>query len=215
MHPRIFRQFEDICSNRRVGDHVLEIGAVPSEDSLLNMRSLRSARRKVGVNLDGPYEFNDFLIERGNGNSLRFEDDTFDTVLCNATLEHDQFFWKTAAEIRRVTRPGGLVVIGVPGFVNYRLENLRFYLMKSKLIRRLVTTTVPANVVTSTLTVQLHGAPGDYYRFSEQACREVLLEGMREVETVTIMAPPRIIGGGRMPALAGPRPPADEGRQDR
>lgn len=201
MHPRIFREFEDICSKHRVGESILEIGAVPSADCLLNMRALCNATRKVGVNLDGPHEFNDFIVEQGNGNSLRFEDDTFDTVLCNATLEHDKFFWKTLSEIRRVTRPGGLVVIGVPSFVYYRIEHLRHYLMKSKLLRRLVATTVVANFFTSTITVQVHGGPGDYYRFGEHALREVFFEGMQEVEILSIMAPPRMIGVGRMPEL--------------
>ncbi len=209
MHPKVFQAFANICNNRSVGESILEIGAVPAEDCLLNMRPLRNVTRKVGVNLDGPHEFNDFLIEQGNGNSLRFADDTFDTVLCNATLEHDKFFWKTLSEIRRVAKPGGLVVIGVPGFAHYRIEHLRYYLLKSKLLRRLVATTVPANLVTSTLTLQIHGGPGDYYRFSEQALREVFFEGMREVETLSIMAPPRLIGAGQLPPV--PRPVPESG----
>ena len=52
-----------------------------------------------------------------------FPDQRFDVVLCNAVLEHDRFFWETLAEIRRVTRAGGLVVIGTPGFRDLPYEN--------------------------------------------------------------------------------------------
>ena len=41
--------------------------------------------------------------------------------------------------------------------------------------------------------------PGDYYRFSEQAVREVFFEGMKEVEIRTVLVPPRIIGTGIRP----------------
>jgi SAM-dependent methyltransferase len=32
---------------------------------------------------------------------------------CSA-MEHDAYFWKTAAEIRRVLKKGGLFIVGVP-----------------------------------------------------------------------------------------------------
>ena len=54
----------------------------------------------------------------GNANRMdAFEDEMFDLVLSNATLEHDKHFWLSVAEMHRVLRPGGLLVIGVPGFI--------------------------------------------------------------------------------------------------
>src|SRR5262245_31372980 len=100
MHPRTFKEFERICSTRRAGGRVLEIGAVPADYSLLCMKSIASATEKIGINLDGPYEYQDFTILKGNANAMDcFSDGQFDTVLCNAVLEHDPFFWKTLAEI--------------------------------------------------------------------------------------------------------------------
>ena len=49
-----------------------------------------------------------------------FDDESFVLVMSNAVLEHDKHFWLTLAEMKRVTRPGGLMVIGVPGFVKHR-----------------------------------------------------------------------------------------------
>ena len=51
MRPRIYREFERICRRRKAGGAVLEIGAVPSDESLLNMECLENAPKKVGVNL--------------------------------------------------------------------------------------------------------------------------------------------------------------------
>lgn len=42
----------------------------------------------------------------------------------------------------------------------------------------------------------MHATPGDYYRFSPQAFREVFFKGTDDVEVRTIMLPPRIIGAG-------------------
>jgi hypothetical protein len=51
----------------------------------------------------------------------------------------------------------------------------------------------------STPTLLVHEFPGDYYRFSLQAFREVLLEGLKDVEIRSVMIPPRIIGAGIKP----------------
>src|SRR5215207_1757564 len=125
MHPRVYQEFERICSDRPIHGSVLEIGAVPSESSLLCLKSLDGAASKIGIDLTGPHEFQGFKILKGNSNAMEFANDTFDAVLCSSTLEHDKYFWKTLAEIRRVTKPGGLVVIGVPGYTKIRPERVK------------------------------------------------------------------------------------------
>jgi hypothetical protein len=57
----------------------------------------------------------------------------------------------------------------------------------------------------STLTYRVHYA-FDYYRFSEQAVREVFFDGMRRVRVRAMMTPPRIIGHGRKPRRRLPAP---------
>ncbi|HKV41051.1 MAG TPA: hypothetical protein VJX67_17725 [Blastocatellia bacterium] len=68
MHRRVFEEFERIVSERGVGDSVLEVGAVPSNQSLLCMTSLRHTNEKIGINFDGPHEYKDFKILKGNAN---------------------------------------------------------------------------------------------------------------------------------------------------
>jgi len=199
MHPDQFQTFERICAERGAGGAILEIGAVPSEDSLLCLRSLRAATRKVGVNLDGPSTYRDFAILKANSNDLScFRDGEFDTVLCNAVLEHDLMFWRSLDEMRRVTRTGGLVIIGVPGFIESCPARWRARISRSHFFRAMF----PRNsesCLASTPVLQVHDYPLDYYRFSPQAVVELFMRGMKDVQVFSHMRPPRIIGSGIKP----------------
>lgn len=179
---------------------MLEIGATPSPSTLLNLPSLKRATEKIGVNIDPPSQYGDFSIIQANANAMpEFPANHFDTVLCNATLEHDKFFWKTLAEIRRVTKPGGLVVFGTPGYARRRGEKWIKRIMRNlPLVGRRLEQRYEC-LFASTLTLHVHNFPGDYYRFTEQTFREVFFEGMQEVEVFTVLLPPRIIGAASKP----------------
>jgi SAM-dependent methyltransferase len=200
MHPRIYQEFESILSERPVHGSVLEIGAMASDSSLLCMKSLAGASSKIGIDLDGPHEYKDFKIVKGNSNAMDcFQDNTFDAVLCSSTLEHDKYFWKTLSEIKRVTKPGGLIVIGVPGYAKLKAEKIKALWARMPLVRRLQVHQYLNLLFTGTVTFQIHNWPGDFYRFSPQAIREVFMEGLEQVEVRTIMLPPRNIGIGIKP----------------
>lgn len=161
------------------------------------MKSLEGATEKIGLNLDGPHDFRDFKILQGNANAMDcFEDGKFDVVLCNAMLEHDKYFWRTIAEIKRVTRPSGLMVIGTPGYRYFKVDELKSLLNRTPVVRRLKSNQYLNLLFTATITYQVHDAPGDYYRFSPQTFKEVFFEDADEVEVRSIMLPPRIIGVG-------------------
>jgi len=189
MHKTIYQAFERICSERNAGGAVLEVGAKPSAKTLLAMKCLENAREKIGINLNPSATFADFEVVQGNANDMSiFPDDRFDTVLCNAMLEHDKFFWKTISEIYRVTRRGGLVVLGVPAFVTLPVNRV--------LDAKPFQVPILKWLFQSTLTFKVHNAPGDYYRFSRQAVEEVLLAGMNNTQIEVIKLPPRIVGSG-------------------
>ena len=137
----------------------------------LNLRPLESARGITAV--------------QGNANDMgMFEDESFDLVISNATLEHDKHFWLSVAEMHRVLAPGGLLIIGTPGYIeNPARDHGR---------------------ATHTYRVHYHF---DYYRFSAQAFREVFFAGMEDVDVQSILQPPRIIGLGFKPG--GDRAAAD------
>lgn len=196
MHPTVLQEFERICSERNARGSVLEVGAVPSEESLLCMKSLKKAHQKIGINLDGPYTYKDFQILRVNANDMSsFEDNLFNTVVTNATLEHDRCFWKTLREIKRVTCSGGLIVIGVPGFTKLRAAKTHRLIKKIPLLGSFLSRHLDP-VFAATAVLQIHNYPGDYYRFSPQAVSEVFFQDMKEVEVLSLMFPPRIIGCG-------------------
>ena len=197
MHPRIYQEFEQLCSGMKIDGSVLEVGAMPSKKTLLCMDAMAGAKEKVGINMDGPHEFMGFKILKGNANRMdMFEDGRFDLVLCNALFEHDKFFWKTLAEIKRITRPGGTIILGTPGYTWYGPEKIKKRLRRLPLLRTLNRHQSLNALFCSTITFEIHDAPGDYYRFSPQAFREVFFDDLDNVDIRTIMLPPRIIGVG-------------------
>jgi SAM-dependent methyltransferase len=201
MNPRLFKEYERICSQNHITGAVLEVGAVPGASSLLCMKSLTNAREKVGVNLDGPHQYKDFRILKMNANNMNaFEDGRFDVTLCNGVLEHDPYFWRTVSEIKRVTAPGGLIVIGAPGYKQWTEGTPA--IQKNILFRAFTKFRwlpfMPA-IFRGTLTLEVHNAPGDYYRFSTQAFREIICAGLNHVEIRTLNYPPSIIGIGNKP----------------
>lgn len=196
MHPSIFEEFDRICRQHDAGGDVLEVGAVASDDTLLCLPALRGARSKVGVNLDGPLAHADFEILPVDANDMRcFADASFDTVLTNSVLEHDRYFWRTLAEIERVARPGALIVIGVPGFEKLGFERLASRLARTPVVGAVVRRCFPA-VLASTMTLQVHDFPADYYRFSARAARDVFLERLDRPEVRTLLVPPRVVAIG-------------------
>ena len=184
MSPKVKRRFHAII--RRSGikpARALEVGGLMGEDSLLRFPELAGAERYCLNLVDLPSE-DGITAVRGNANDMRqFKDDWFDLVVCCSTLEHDKRFWLSVAEMKRVLAPGGLLVIGVPGYVKDEERDQG----------------------RSTLTYRVHYA-FDYYRFSEQAVREVFFDGMRRVRVRAMMTPPRIIGHGRKPRRRRPAP---------
>lgn len=178
----MFAAFADILKRRfHVSSRsaVLEVGA--GAWALLSIPLLKEAR-KVALNLrfTNPAALAgtaDLIV--GNGNSLGFPDETFDCVMSCSAMEHDAYFWKTAAETRRVLKKGGLFIVGVP---IYR--------------------TLPTDYRYTTLTYARHGLAynADFYRFSEQAVREVIFEGfetMTDEVLVRRYPNPYVVAAGR------------------
>lgn len=181
MSPEVFARFADVVG-RRLSSHpttVLEVGAAGW--TLLSIPAFDRARR-VALNLrfDKPTE----ALARtsrviASGNDMPFADGAFDCVLSCSTLEHDRWFWRTTSDVRRVLRPGGLFVVGVPIYM-----------------------TLPTDKDHTTQTYARHGLAynADYYRFSEQAVREVFFDGYAAVtdEVIVRQYPnPFLVAAGR------------------
>lgn len=162
MSPQVFEAFAAISRNywRNPPKSVLELGA--GRWTLLDIPQYRSAYR-IALNLSFPrWHGLPANLSRliANGNNLPFKTGSLDCILSSSVLEHDRYFWRTVSEVRRILCPGGLFIVGVPIYM-----------------------TLPTDVKDTTLTFRRHGLAynADFYRFSEQAVREVLLEGLRPV----------------------------------
>jgi SAM-dependent methyltransferase len=155
----------------------LEVGGVMGKDSLLRFPELEGAERYC-LNLRELSSRDGITAVKGNGNDMRgvFRSNWFDLVVCSATLEHDKRFWLSVKEMQRVLKPGGLLIISVPGYIADR-EN---------------------DQGRSTVTYRVH-YKFDYYRFSQQAVRTVFFEGMERVRVQPFLTPPRIFGWGYKP----------------
>jgi SAM-dependent methyltransferase len=201
MSPEVYNAFSTICQSESPQGPILEVGAVPGPESLLNIASISRVREKTGLNIESfPSEANIKMVT-GNANHMdMFADSSFGCVLCNSTLEHDARFWKTLTEMRRVTRPGGLIIIGVPGFRGMGPPFLAPpESFVGRTIRLLAKITRADALLASTSTLGEHFFPGDYYRFTEQAVMDVFLEGLVQKRCQWVMTPPRIIGWARKP----------------
>jgi SAM-dependent methyltransferase len=211
MHSSVFSVFDAICRAHGAKGAVLEVGAVPAIDTLLMLPALAEARERIGINLQEPAEFAGCRILQVDAHDMRpFEAGRFDMVLCNSMLEHDGRFWLSLSEMQRVVKPGGLIVIGVPGYAVPSTGTWRH------LMRRLAD--IPflngrwggaiEAYLAGTPVLGIHNYPGDYYRFSEQACREILMAGLEKVEIHRVLEPPRFIAAGHRSMSGDHRVPA-------
>lgn len=121
------------------------------------------------------------LCERivGNSNQIPLPENSCDCVLSSSAMEHDKYFWKTLAEVRRVLRKDGAFIVGVP-----------------------IYKTLATDKDYTTRTYARHGLAynADYYRFSEQAVRELFFEDYAEITHEVIVREypnPYLIAAGR------------------
>jgi SAM-dependent methyltransferase len=204
MHAAVFSAFDAICRAEGAAGAVLEVGAMPAPDSLLMLPALAGTRERIGINLRPASEIGGCSILQADAHDMAcFASGRFDVVLCNSVLEHDPRFWLSLAEMRRVAKPGALIVIGVPGYAAPGFGAWRRQVSRAARLPVLgrALAGAAAAYLAGTPVLRLHNHPGDYYRFSEQACREILMAGLEQVRIRQLLQPPRFVAWGRMPVL--------------
>jgi len=87
-------------------------------------RFLTGVEQYVGVDLPWPGSCADVY---GDGTRLPFVDSTFDTVLCNQVLEHVSEPHELLAEIARVLKPGGVLMLTTPQVWGLHMEPYDFF----------------------------------------------------------------------------------------
>ena len=71
------------------------------------------ATEYIGSDMEGGPNVD--IVVNGHDLVKEFGENSFDMVLCLDTLEHDDAFWLTAEQMRRVVKPGGWMIICTPG----------------------------------------------------------------------------------------------------
>ncbi len=209
MHPAIYSRFGELFREYPPpGNDILEIGATSNTSAtLLSLfQDISKSYHCVGINIEvRPVENLPYSLIECNANNMEiFDDDSFDAVACNAVLEHDKFFWKTVAEVKRVLKPGGLFYVGVPGFPkeNNFFQKILLRVVHSKRLRDIpflqpLAQRAMFTRIAFTSTLMFHGAPHDFYRFSEEAVKEVFLKDLVVLSFECMLEPVRIIGVGK------------------
>lgn len=93
-------------------DPILEVGSyvVPGQEAIANLRAFFPGREYLGMDMRaGP---NVDIVARVE--SIPLPDASVGTVLALNTFEHVKEFWKGFAEIRRILRPDGALLISCP-----------------------------------------------------------------------------------------------------
>jgi SAM-dependent methyltransferase len=171
----------------------LEVGALPSRFCVLSSPEAADIHERIGLNLnESGTAPGGVVVHAGDARAMPFDDAHFDLIVCASTLEHIPDFWKAVAEMHRVLAPGGTLVVSTPGYRRYRGE-LRLQRLAARL-------RLPDVLQRGTVTMRVHDSR-DYYRFSEDSYREVIMAGLEHVSVWSIMTPPRIYATGRKPQI--------------
>lgn len=117
MHPDIRKAFDGPIGALPAPGRVPEVGQRADEAALIDLPVLADARERVAFGLEAGGMPPDVTVLRGNANDLSAPGpEKLDLVPCNSMLEHEPRFRLSLAEMRRVTRRGGHMILGVPGY---------------------------------------------------------------------------------------------------
>lgn len=99
-----------------IGGHILNAGCGHRniDHLLLRMGASAVVNYDLESNIDGAV--------RGSLTDISFPDNSFDTVFCNAVLEHVPRIDLVVRELYRVVKPKGVVIIGVPFLQPYHAD---------------------------------------------------------------------------------------------
>lgn len=111
MFWRILNFAKDFNSKHGPFDRVLDVGSFDINGSV---KEVIPARKEfVGIDMrQGPGVD---IVLNGHDINKRWTEPYFDLVTCCETFEHDNKFWITLQNMRDVLKPGGWLLISVPG----------------------------------------------------------------------------------------------------
>jgi len=91
---------------------VLDVGSLDINGSVKHLFS--DAKEYIGI--DTRKGKNVDIVMNAHDIYSRFGKDSFDTVLCYNMLEHDDLFWVTLENMKKVLRTGGWLIMSIPTY---------------------------------------------------------------------------------------------------
>ncbi len=111
MHESVLDFVKRSTRKLPAGARVLDVGALDINGTARDV--ITDASEYIGVDLD-PGPGVDLVLD-AHRLDAELEPGSFDIVLCLEMLEHDEAPWLTVAQLARMVRPGGLVLITARG----------------------------------------------------------------------------------------------------
>lgn len=93
------------------GKKVLDVGSF-NVNGALDVQFKEAGLEYTGVDMRKGQNVD--IVVNGHELSTVFEPHSFDLVVCFDTLEHDDLFWLTLKEMRKILKSGGWLIIGAP-----------------------------------------------------------------------------------------------------
>jgi SAM-dependent methyltransferase len=117
VHPDIRKASDGPIGAQPAPGRVPEVGQRADEAALIDLPVLADARERVAFGPEAGGMPPDVTVLRGHANDLSaLGPEKLDLVPCNSMLEHEPRFRLGLAEMRRVIRRGGHMILGVPGY---------------------------------------------------------------------------------------------------
>jgi len=107
---------------------ILEVGSLnvngSSREIYTQCESYTGIDIRKGLDVD--------IVMNGHDLVSKFGEDSFDTVICMNTMEHDNKFWLTQEAINKVLVDGGYYIFSVPAFIFQKHNHPKDYWRMSR-----------------------------------------------------------------------------------
>jgi SAM-dependent methyltransferase len=108
MHDSVQNWVTSIVNSYKISElSTLEIGSLDINGTVRG--------NFTGLYIGIDFQIGDNVDKIMNAHALEFDDKSFDVVVCTEMLEHDSKFWKSLAEMGRVLKKDGYLIITTRG----------------------------------------------------------------------------------------------------
>lgn len=182
---KVIAEYEILTRQHNAQGPFLEIMHGQARNAISPSAFLKGEERHV-VGRGKSGDIDDVHFHNANPNDMSglFESECFSTVIWDRALERDAAFWLTLAEIKRVLKPAGTLIVCTCCFTKANKFGIKVVGAKGNDIPALT----PTKAVDATV--------ADYWRISAQSMRKAILNGFDIREVRMSFTVPHLFGVG-------------------